>query len=359
MAASPVNSLESSFVSWHLSEKETSVAVNPKVVWTIPGIHRDDIHGVIQLGDSHLISGSKDGSLVKCSLDGKIVGTLDRGSRVDYTRWVTALIKLNDHSWLHGTRDGLVNLWDNDLHAQKTWKIVPWQNHQCKERNLSRIMCFGTTGTDNQESSSFTLGQATQFSFMNIDNDSPIKTLSASPNDWVYALHPLSNRKMLVVTGPDLAVWQKEGTSWNGSYYIIKDKSRNLRPYISSLTPVASNVRQIACAIFGGDVRIVDYETSQVVVNWHEHKDRVWSVVNCPVDGCAASLLATSSDDKTFKLWDIRQPRSVFTSQEHVGRVSSLLSLRNYLIAATCPSTPTAQEGASLICQDLRKPSTV
>ena len=124
------------------------------------------------------------------------------------------------------------------------------------------------------------------------------------------------------------------------------------RPCISSLAQLSSDTNHVACSFFGGDVRIVDIERMQYVRCWSEHRDRVWTVVECPVDKW---LLASSADDKTIKLWDIRQQRSIFTSQEHEGRVSSLFAHGTNLIAATCPNRPTLEKGALLICRDVRQ----
>ena len=343
-----ITGLEAAFASFSITDRDRSVE------WVIPNVHRDDVHGIIQLGDSHIVSGSKDGSLVKCSTDGNVIYSVPTHSRgrPDYRKWVTAIARLSPTMWLHGTRDGMVDLWDNDFRRKRSWRFEASQDHRSKERNVDRITSLGTSDPSNPNACTFYVGQATQFSSMDTTRNGHSQVFSASENDWVYVLQPISADKMLVVTGTDLAMWENRG-GWEGSHYIIKDRSLGpQRPYISSLTQLATNAQHIACAFFGGDVRIVDCERFRYVAQWKEHRDRVWSVVTCPVN---PNLLATSADDATIKLWDIRVRNSVFTSQRHVGRVSSLLAFSNHLIAATCPSTPTEQRGASLICRDVRQ----
>jgi len=49
-------------------------------------------------------------------------------------------------------------------------------------------------------------------------------------------------------------------------------------------------------------------------------------------------LIASSADDKTIKLWDLRQRASIATLRDNIGRVSCLLKINEeQFISASCP----------------------
>lgn len=338
-----MTSLAASFSCLSLSSKDP-------VEWIIPNIHRDDIHGLILSGDGHILSGSKDGSIVKSSLNGRIVARDYPGdARIDYTKWLTAICTFDSTRWLQGTRDGQILIRDNDLRILKTITLRSEEEHKCKERNLSRIMTFGTYPKASPHQPFF-VGQATRFSLFQTDGHM-LSDYPADPNDWVYVLHPLSQKRMIVVTGSNMAIWKK-AHGWQQSSFLVRDSSRMAnwqRPYISSLTRLTEDDSKVAYTVFDGSVRVLDLTTGKSIVRWQEHRNRVWSVVNC-----CHSLLASSADDRTVKLWDVRQQPSVCTFTGHAGRVSSLLSLDTRLVCATCPDNPRDGQGAALICRDVR-----
>ena len=338
-----VDQLTNSFRCLSLSERDP-------VEWMIPNIHRDDIHGLILIGGSHIVSGSKDGSIVKATTTGRIVSRVDPDNgRIDYRRWLTAITRLDDTSWAQGTRDGQVYVRDNDLKIVHSWTVYENASHVCKERNASRIMSFGVP-SQASTCQHFFVGQATQFSLFSKQGQE-IGRYQADPNDWVYVIHQLSKKRMLVVTGTNMALWKKDH-GWQQDSFVVEDKRRfqdGHRPYISSLIPLANDTSRIAYTVFDGSVRVLDLTTQRPVIEWREHQNRVWSVVTC-----CHSLLASSADDGTVKLWDTRFRNSVCTFSGHSGRVSSLLSLDTHLVCASCPNRPSPQNGASLICRDIR-----
>ena len=364
MSIPKIQTLEEAFSAFSIQDYPEKAAmpnrgpfVDRSIVWENANLHRDDIHGIIQLGNSELVSGSKDGSLVKIDPDGKKLRSFQPmypSGMPDYNRWVTSIARLSSSLWLHGTRDGKVCLWENKMRCRRIWDCPIDAHHISKIRNFHRIMCFGTPFKKDAAPLSFFVGQATKFSLKNMDPKIPSRDFVASENDWIYAIHPMSEQKMLVVTGPNLFVWSFENT-WKPSYPLVQEGTVSTteyrqRPYISSVIELASHAHLIACTFFGGAVAVLDTETKKFVHCWGEHRGRVWSVVQLPL---SPSLLATSADDKVIKLWDIRQPRCIFTSMEHVGRVSSLLAHADMLFAATCPNRPDAEHGASLLCRDL------
>lgn len=50
------------------------------------------------------------------------------------------------------------------------------------------------------------------------------------------------------------------------------------------------------------------------------------------------NIIASSSDDRTIKIWDVRLAKSAKTIGGHIGRVSTLLAMpENVLISGSCP----------------------
>jgi len=68
-------------------------------------------------------------------------------------------------------------------------------------------------------------------------------------------------------------------------------------------------------------------------------------------------ILASSADDKTIKIWDIRMKRSAMTITGNPGRVSSLIRLsETILISGSCPDKVfKSKEKASITFWDIRK----
>jgi hypothetical protein len=111
---------------------------------------------------------------------------------------------------------------------------------------------------------------------------------------------------------------------------------RAQRPFISSVLSCLSP-GHLALSFFGGLNQIVDVETKAVIHQGLEHKERVWQAVPFSEHG-----YATCADDKTIKIWDIREGmRSHRTFDGHPGRVSALAFLdENKFVSGTCPENP-------------------
>jgi len=327
-----------------------SLEEDRSVVYEVHNAHSDDVHGLIHLGDQTIISGSKDGSVAKWTRQGEFVWRIDTTDNRQgaYTRWVTALRRLSDTHWASGSRDGMVFEWDNNGNELERWTMAVGTKHMSKPRNSDRIDCLAVEPTFTT-TRSFFVGQATRFSSLKEGQAAPLFSVKASGNDWVYVMHPLLNKKMLVVTGTDLSLWEL-CPKWKKTRSIIEDTTKmehGRRPYISDLCFALPN--KISMAIFDGSVCFLD-NSLQNPRKVSAHKGRVWSVVKT-----CNNTLASSGCDGNICIWDVHNER-VIRQYTHPFRVSSLLAFDGgeKLLSASCPDRPSCQNGASLTCRDLR-----
>lgn len=344
-----------------ISLTETRLEEPIRATNTVFKAHQDDIHGMIS-SQSGFISGSKDTTVKMWKADGTLEKTIVSDKSRGYKSWVTALHRFTNDYWAYGTRDGNIFILD-----QKGEKIRSMFNdfsyesqntYTCKDRNRLRINCI-TELFSNDQTTQFYAGTPRYVQLWDGRSARMVKSYSASKNDWVYCVETLPNSCLAVVFGSTLQVWKMAGNAMNNAgvdqrhNLIIDPSNKNYsdqREHISSIVKL-HNQTKLACAVFDGSLRLVDITTQQTLQKFNEHKGRVWSVVKLEED-----LIASSADDRSIKIWDLRILDSIRTVVAGAGRVSSLLVLNeNTLISGSCPDNVfQSQEKASISFWDLR-----
>jgi len=307
----------------------------------IKNVHLDDIHGLI-LSGKNIISGSKDNMLRMWDLEGKYIQPLRpyiSSQKKGYEYWVTALSPLSNGLFASGTRNGDISIWDETGEELVAMKYNPSQRsmngYTCKDRNKQRINCI-TEYSQSQNSLLFYTGTAKFIQLWDSDKRGIIWYHQASQNDWVYCIEVLENNNLIVVIGPDLEVWDMSDFASPKRSKVVDGLSfsgGSQRPHISSILRLPTKKEHLAAAFFDGSVRIVDLTSQKTVIQYAEHEKRVWSVIDVGMN-----LLASGADDKTIKIWDVRQKHSVCTLGGNPGRVSSLLKIgEGRFISGSCP----------------------
>lgn len=342
---------------------------SPKVMFVVKNAHWNDIHALKLLSDGTFISGSKDNTLRKWNQNGEVVREVYdvEPDIVSEKNWITAIGVINDEYWISGNRAGKVSLWNTAGDFIKDLSLkLPKGNHVSYDDNRQRINCLA--GGTNQQKASFFVGFPTMFSEYNVIEGKTISITNVHKNDWVYSVHPINERRNLVVTAGTLEVWEKTNNVWNRGTTVFKEKREEIekgnnnrsrqkksnvkknRAHIAALTQLASSQKHFALGMFGGHTAVVDIEAASIVREWKEHLDNVWCIENI-----SREIFASSSSDRTIKFWDTRLDKSVTTLGKHVGGVSAMLKINdNVLVAGTCPENPT-NEGGQLLFYDIRR----
>lgn len=352
-----------------------SIEWSPKVLTIIKNAHWDDIHALKLLSDGTFISGSKDNTLRKWNDRGEVVREVYdvEPDIASDSNWITAIGIINDEYWISGNRAGKVSLWNTAGDFIKDLSLkLPKDNHVSYEQNRQRINCL--VGGTNKQKPSFFGGFPTMFSEYNVIEGRTTSVTPVHKNDWVYCIHPLNERRNLVVTAGTLEVWEKTQNVWNRSVTVYKEKReeaekaryyrgrggrgrgisgknvKKSRPHIAALTQLASSPKQFALGLFGGSTAVVDIDAARTVREWKEHLDNVWCIENVSRD-----IFASSSGDGSIKFWDTRLDKSVTTLGKHVGCVSAMLKINDHvLVAGACPKNP-KNEGGQLLFYDIRR----
>lgn len=347
----------------HLSEGCLNVLDN---------VHQDDIHGLLRLPDQTFISGSKDGCIKKWNFRGEHVKDVFLAEGIDYHRWVTALGIFSDRQWMSGTRDGRVALWDVSGSYIRSLGLSPFTGHgksqTSKSRNLDRVLCLVKSNSARDNPIFFT-GWPTQFTVHNLATNERLNYSITHRNDWVYCIHPLAEKSILVVTGSKLEVWEAVSpilTRWKAETTLIKEAPRTegswqQRPFISSVTSLDSHPSYFGLSLFnGGDpekasVQVYDIEARRTIMQGFGHEGRAWKI-----ESLAPRCFASCGDEGTIKIWDICQAQPVVTLRDNLrqrARVSTVLKLDdNTLVSGSCPDDIRAtREKARLCFRDWRK----
>ncbi|HEU64285.1 MAG: hypothetical protein KR126chlam4_00407 [Candidatus Anoxychlamydiales bacterium] len=318
--------------------------------------HWDDIHGFIY-NRGRIISGSKDGSLKFWNANGELLNSFESSNK-GYKFWVTALENFDDGHFAVGTRDGTITVFDmkdevvfnaNNVSDQTFPKPIS------KKRNQQRIDCIKQLN-ERGKPHFFYVGVARNLQLWNLRDKKFIRSFKASDNDWVYCIEPFRNGDLIVVIGSTLEYWKKINNSYFQKTSIIQEtleeRKSKQRPHISSIVRLQKDQNILAASLFTGHVKLIDIDTQRVIKTFSEHEGRVWSVSNVN-----SYNFASSADDRTIKIWDVRQNSSVLTLSGNPGRVSSLMKLdEGIFISGSCPDKVfNSEEKASISFWDIRK----
>lgn len=343
-----------------ISIKESSI---PELVHIIHSAHLDDIHGLKKLSDGTFVSGSKDNCVYKWNSRGEVVKIVDEVEPTNQNdrNWITAMEVLNDDYFITGDRSGKVKIWSTsgEFVREVKLKLPNPRDYVSHEFNQRRVNCLAPGVVPTKPS--FFVGFPTimdEFSF--IDNRTTTST-KLHDNDWAYCIHPLNSKEMLAVVGGSIDLWGKEDKKWEYKDKIVSEekkywtqingKKRQVRPFISALTPLSSDKSLFGYSMFNGSVRTVDITTKKITANWQEHTDRVWAV-----EQISEHVIASSSDDRSIKFYDLRERKSIHTIPDHIGSVTSLLKFdSNTLLAGSCPPNVIGTNtGAQIRFYDIR-----
>lgn len=332
----------------------------PELVHVIHDAHLGDIHALRRLADGTFISGSKDNCLYKWDRLGNCVRVVDE-IEPNYQAeqdWVTAIAVINPEYWVSGERNGRISLWktNGDYVKDIELKRPRFGSHISHEYNARRVNCLAAglrLGTP-----SFFAGFPTMFDEFNFIEGRTETSTTVHKNDWVYSIYPLDGKRVLTVTGCTVDLWQKNEALWICEDTVVPeakriqvDRKKSQRVFISALEPLQSDPNFFSISCFDGSVKVIDIQTKRPINIWKEHQDKAWCLAN------VSGLIASGSEDRSIKLWDLRMDRSVRTIEDHVGRLTALLNLEeNILLAGTCPENPvSSNKGAQIRFYDIRK----
>lgn len=338
------------------------VGLIPHVIHVIEKAHVNDIHGLILLSDGTFVSGSKDHSLMQWDRFGQLVQTIDEPSPMgsDPRDWITAMQVINPSYWVSGERNGRVSLWKNNGKYIADLRVkFPSSRHVSHPFNEHRVNCLAA-GLNPSEPSVF-VGFATQFNEYNLIERREIGSTKAHKNDWVYCIEPLTEDRMLIVTGCTLDVWTKQDKKWTKTAPLIKEPPRDTgmkrergtkRPFISALKKLQNQETQFAVASFDGTVKVIDIAIGATQAQWGEHLGQIWSI-----ESIRENLLVSASEDKSLQFYDPREKEPVVTIKDHVGPVSATLRYNDdLLLASTCPPNALlTHQSAEIRFYDIRR----
>lgn len=381
------------------SSRSPSVSPTPldsSVLYTIPVTHTQNISGLISINDS-FISSSMDGSTKYWNAK---TGDLQRsvfaaGTKNPYLYSMTALATLNQNQWISARRDFTLTVSDFNLrsggrqiglraHHRYECKVETWLRNEVSSMNQSGSSeCIAGSNpgfkqstsiswkhlltipsqtltwnlspistivgrTEEPECTSFFVGQGPQFSLVTVKGR---LLYTVNTKKTISTLLPLSDDKMLISTGPTLSMWERN-TKWEPSFKLISPPSSKDPEdyYLSSVISLEHHTNFVAVSVFDGSVRLLDVDRGVEASRWYGKKERVWSIINCQED-----VIASSSDDRYVRLWDVRSKDSIFTIGTHSAPVTKLLNLKeNVFLSATCSSPSLPSEGPEFICREVR-----
>jgi WD40 repeat protein len=335
----------------------------------IRNVHQDDVHGLLPLNNATFISGSKDGCLKQWDYTGRLVKDVFVAKDIDYRSWITALGVFGGKYWMSGTRDKYIDLWDVKGGYVRALDLFPYEirSSTSKQRNMERVLCLVKLTTEDDNPIFFT-GWPTQFTVHNLQENSRLSYAITHPNDWVYCINPLTERSILVVTGSKWEVWNAANrslTRWQKGATLIAENPEQRapgqqRPFISSVTPLASNPSHFGLSLFNGgkpeeaSIQIYDIRAQATIMRRPGHEGRTWKI-----ESLSPNHFASCGDEGTVKIWDMRQEEAVVTFTDNLrqrARVSSVLKLDDYtIVSASCPDNLRRSADKAQFCfRDIR-----
>ena len=333
-------------------------------------VHDDDVHALCKIESRRgvfLVSGSKDCTVRSHDwpLRGGPGTILSQPAVRKYDFWITALDLFHDGSLVAGSRNGHVRCMDlarKNYYRGFPLEQIPDRFAACKDRNRNRIMSiFCLKDPTLRDRFHALIGYSGFFCQFDLTAHKIERTFDFSLPQWIYGFCPIRVGHLVAIHGAHLSLLRETPDSWE----VVAPLVRGPRvgrgeqiPFISSVfgmktsERVTSDVSSVALSYFGGRTEVRDVETARILHHGHEHTNRVWQSIPF-----APHCYASCSDDRTIKIWDMRESRgSVATSPLHPGRVSVLCFMSpTSFVAGTCPDDLGATtERASFYCYDLR-----
>ncbi len=336
----------------------------PQLVNIIHDAHLDDIHSLVKLADGTFVSGSKDNCLYKWNAKGERVRIVDEvePSNQHEANWITAVKAINDEYWVSGARHGQLILWNTngDYIKELKAKLPRPGDHVSLALNKRRVTCLAA-GV-NPSKPSVLIGLPTMFDSYNLIEGRTEHAVKVHKNDWVYAIEPLSEKSLITVIGTTIELWNQTDAGWQHAGQIMAEQARYptvirgrekmQRAFISDLCSLNTQKSHFALTSFDGSVQVLDITSKKIVNRWQEHEGRAWKL-----EKFSEQLFASSAEDETVKLWDVREKKSVHTIKVSAGQVTALLALNgNTLLTGSCPTTTTNhRKSAQIRFYDTRK----
>lgn len=321
----------------------------------IRNAHLDDIHGLIKLGTETIVSGSKDSTVKIWNVQDRSHIEIKSGAG-DYTSWITSLANLGAGQFAVGTRDGFLEILDENGAVLSSCKSPKTSNNPtgCKERNEERINCISTPPSGDPPTYVY-VGRPQFLEIFDRATKTFIRSIKAHPKDWVWAISPLENQRIVLAVGSQLELWNLEKKPHLSDVLIhrsIFSEKSTYKPFITHLCPLKGQKGLLAAAYYDGDFKIYSFESQTERTFVDAHVGRIWSLLSFD-----PNLLLSSADDKTVCLWDLRMKKRVAKITNFPGRVSALLQLDETMFAtASCPDEVfTAKNKAEIQFFDLRK----
>ncbi len=326
----------------------------PELLDIIHDAHMDDIQTLTRLSDHTFVSGGKDNCLYKWSFTGarlRIVDEIEPTQRSD-RNWITAAASITDSYWVSGERSGTIALWrTNGLFVKEIYTTLPrLKGHVSAPENMRRVASLAKGLSESAPS--FLVGFPTMFSEFNLIEGRTVCVTTVHINDWVYCIHPFSDRRALLAIGGKVEIWEKSETwEWSRFDRFLEEErkvpSSKHRVFISKILPIGSEARQVAFSLFNGRIKVLDLETKRTTQVMSEHSGRVWTL-----EKADEHLFVSCGEDKTIRLWDTRLAASV-KSLERSIEAMSLLSLDPHRFVAGTAAI--AGRGSQLCFYDLRR----
>lgn len=302
----------------------------------IKNAHLDDIHGLIKLGSKAIVSGSKDSTVKIWNVQDKSHIEIKSGVG-DYTSWITSLANLDNTQFAYGTRDGYLDILDESGAVLSSCKNPKTSSNPtgCKERNEERINCISAPPIGDPSSYVY-VGRPQFLEIFDRATKTFVRSIKAHPKDWVWAISPLENQKLVLAVGSQLELWNLGRKPHQSDVLIPRSnfsEKSTYKPFITHLCPLKGQKGVLAAAYFDGNFKIYSLESQTERTFNNAHTGRIWSFLSFD-----ANLLMSSADDKMVCLWDLRMKKSVAKITQFPGRVSALLQLdENMFATASCP----------------------